>query len=62
QKLTTIFMDNFSTRDSVDLYSGRGVGLAAVHAEIGKLGGKIKIDTEVGQYTRFSFVVPYEQQ
>lgn len=62
QKLITIFMDNFSTRDSVDLYSGRGVGLAAVHAEIGKLGGKIKIDTEVGQYTRFTFVVPYEQQ
>lgn len=60
QKLATIFMDNFSTRDSVDLYSGRGVGLAAVNSEISKLGGKIKIDTEVGKYTCFTFVIPYE--
>jgi two-component system chemotaxis sensor kinase CheA len=62
QMLATIFRDDFSTKSTVDLYSGRGVGLAAVYSEISKIGGKIKIDTEVGKYTRFTFVVPYEQQ
>ncbi|KNZ40717.1 ATP-binding protein [Acetobacterium bakii] len=62
QILATIFLDDFSTKNSVDLYSGRGVGLAAVHSEISKIGGKIMIDTELGQYTRFTFIVPYEQQ
>lgn len=62
QMLATIFLDDFSTKNSVDLYSGRGVGLAAVNAEISEIGGKISIDTELGQYTRFTFVIPYEQQ
>ncbi|WP_373482676.1 ATP-binding protein [Acetobacterium sp.] len=60
QMLATILRDDFSTRDSVDLYSGRGVGLAAVAAEIAKIGGKITIDSERGQYTRFTFVVPFD--
>ncbi|MBU4439066.1 MAG: hypothetical protein KJ779_05800 [Firmicutes bacterium] len=62
QMLATIFRDDFSTKSTVDLYSGRGVGLAAVYSEISKIGGKIGIDTELGKYTRFTFVVPYEQQ
>lgn len=60
QVLATIFLDDFSTKNTVDLYSGRGVGLAAVYSEISRIGGKIRIDTEVGKYTSFTFVVPYD--
>ncbi|AWW27469.1 ATP-binding protein [Acetobacterium carbinolicum] len=62
QRLATIFLDDFSTKNTVDLYSGRGVGLAAVNAEISAIGGEIAIDSELGKYTRFTFVVPYEKQ
>lgn len=60
--LETILLDDFSTRDTVDLYSGRGVGMAAVYSELMELGGKIQIDTEAGKYTRFKFIVPLYQQ
>lgn len=62
QILETILLDDFSTRNTVDLYSGRGVGLAAVCSEIDEIGGKIIIDTEAGKYTRFKFIVPHYQQ
>jgi two-component system chemotaxis sensor kinase CheA len=62
QILGTIFLDDFSTKDLVDLYSGRGVGMAAVRAEIEEIGGQIMIDTEVGQYTCFKFIVPLNYQ
>ena len=62
QILETIFFDDFSTKDTVDLYSGRGVGLAAVRSEVEKIGGKIMVDTEMGQYTRFKFMLPLHQQ
>lgn len=60
--LETILLDDFSTRNTVDLYSGRGVGMAAVYSEIMELGGQIQIDTEAGKYTRFKFIVPLYQQ
>lgn len=62
QVLETLFLDDFSTKNSVDLYSGRGVGLAAVRGEMEKLGGMIRVDTETGKYTRFKFIVPFEQE
>ncbi|AFA50010.1 ATP-binding protein [Acetobacterium woodii] len=58
QILAIIFRDDFSTKNTVDLYSGRGVGLAAVKAEIAAIGGKIEIATELGKYTRFKFIIP----
>lgn len=61
QILETIFLDDFSTKDTVDLYSGRGVGLASVYSEIKKIDGKIMIDTEKGSYTQFKFIVPLSQ-
>ncbi len=53
-----IFEDGFSSRDDVTEFSGRGVGLSAVKAEIEKLGGKIEIESEIGKGTTFRFVVP----
>jgi two-component system chemotaxis sensor kinase CheA len=60
--LETIFLDDFSTRDTVDLYSGRGVGMAAVCSETKEIGGKIVVDSETGKYTRFKFILPLYQQ
>ena len=60
QILETIFFDDFSTKETVDLYSGRGVGLAAVWSETKKIGGEVKLDTESGRYTRFRFTIPLD--
>ncbi|MBC7960415.1 MAG: chemotaxis protein CheA, partial [Vallitaleaceae bacterium] len=56
--LETIFLDAFSTKKEVDIISGRGVGLPAVRSEVERLGGKIQVDTEIGKFTRFKFVLP----
>jgi two-component system chemotaxis sensor kinase CheA len=56
--LEIIFLDNFSTRNTVSMLSGRGVGLAAVRSELDDLGGTIKVDTQTGKYTSFELIVP----
>jgi|GEM_PF-919768 len=56
--LNIIFEDNFSTKDSVSIYSGRGVGLASVKSELDKLGGKVDIKTIIGKGTIFKFYLP----
>jgi two-component system chemotaxis sensor kinase CheA len=48
----------FTTRDKADLASGRGVGMAAVHAVVKELGGAIHVATEAGRGTRFSIRLP----
>ncbi len=53
-----LFLDAFSTKDDVTTLSGRGVGLAAVKAEVERLGGSIVIKSEPGQGTKFRFVLP----
>lgn len=58
QILGVIFMDDFSTKSTADLLSGRGVGLAAVRTAVEKLGGSIKVETETGKYTNFEFTIP----
>ncbi len=54
-----IFEDEFSTKEEVSELSGRGVGLAAVRMETEKLGGRIEVDSTLGQGTRFRFILPY---
>jgi len=56
-----IFNPSFSTRDEVTETSGRGVGLDAVKYEVDALGGTITINTELGHYTEFVFVLPYPE-
>jgi len=57
-----IFADGFSTKDSVTDVSGRGVGLAALHHELTKLGGYPRVETVLGQGTTFYLYLPLENE
>ena len=48
----------FSTRDAADLAAGRGVGMSVVHAAVRELGGTLRMDTAVGDGTRFLIELP----
>lgn len=56
-----IFDDRFSTKSVITTVSGRGIGLSAVRAELAKLKGDVKVSTKLGQYTKFQFVIPYNE-
>ncbi len=56
--LDYIFYPEFSTRDEATEISGRGVGLDAVAAQIQKLKGNVRLNTEAGVGTSFSLRVP----
>ncbi len=53
-----IFAPGFSTASEVTELSGRGVGTDVVRAEVQSLGGRIDIDSEAGQGTRFTVHLP----
>jgi two-component system chemotaxis sensor kinase CheA len=53
-----LFADGLSTREGVTETSGRGVGLAAVHAAVVKLGGEVRVLSVQGAGTRFEFRLP----
>jgi two-component system chemotaxis sensor kinase CheA len=53
-----LFADGFSTRDEITDLSGRGVGLAAARAECERLGGKVEVESQLGQGTLFRFRLP----
>ncbi|WP_378954498.1 ATP-binding protein [Pelosinus sp. sgz500959] len=55
---TLIFVDGFSSATCVDDISGRGVGLYAIRKEVEKIGGEIRVTSQVGMGTEFSFVLP----
>ncbi len=56
--LELIFRPGFSTLTEVDELAGRGIGMNIVQDAIRKLTGSIKIDSKVGQGTRFIISVP----
>jgi two-component system chemotaxis sensor kinase CheA len=56
--LDVICAPGFTTRDSADLSSGRGVGMAAVMSAVRELGGLITLQTAAGQRTRFAVHLP----
>ncbi len=60
--LGIIFHDSFSTKNTVDMLSGRGIGLAAVQSAVAESGGTVRVDTQAGKYTRFEFAVPLSGQ
>jgi chemotaxis protein histidine kinase CheA len=49
-----IFAQGLSTAESVSDLAGRGVGLAAVHAELASIGWEISVSSEPGQGARFT--------
>ncbi len=53
-----IFAPGFSTAASVSEISGRGVGMDVVRRNIQSLGGRITIDSVLGQGTRFTLTLP----
>ncbi len=54
-----LFADGLSTRDEVTETSGRGLGLASTRAECELLGGKIEVESTLGQGTVFRFRMPH---
>lgn len=54
-----IFEDELSTKEEVSELSGRGVGLAAVRMETARLGGRIEVDSTLGEGTIFRFILPF---
>lgn len=60
--LQNIFRPGFTSRDAVGEFSGRGVGLDALHEEVVKLGGTVRVESRVGEGSRFEIVVPLQNQ
>lgn len=57
--ISLILTDAFSTKETADQLSGRGVGLAAVMEELNRLDGKLEIETQKDVGTTFVFTIPY---
>lgn len=53
-----LFLPGFSTAKEVSALSGRGVGMDVVRSAIQALGGRITIQSEPGNGTRFSISLP----
>jgi chemosensory pili system protein ChpA (sensor histidine kinase/response regulator) len=54
-----IFLPGFSTKDIVTPISGQGVGLDVVNAEVNKLGGVLRIDSQPEVGTQFTIRIPF---
>ncbi|MEZ5661625.1 MAG: Hpt domain-containing protein, partial [Burkholderiaceae bacterium] len=53
-----IFRPGFSTAQTVDQISGRGVGMDVVRTEVSSLGGRIEVMSEPGRGSRFELHLP----
>ncbi|HSW64615.1 MAG TPA: hybrid sensor histidine kinase/response regulator [Dissulfurispiraceae bacterium] len=53
-----IFHAGFSTRDDVDMTSGRGIGMNAVRSQVSALSGVVEVDSEKDRFTVFKLYVP----
>jgi signal transduction histidine kinase len=60
--IALMFQDGFSTRAEATETSGRGVGLAALQAVVGSLGGRIEVESQPGAGTRFELQFPLERR
>ncbi|MGQ5523734.1 chemotaxis protein CheA [Chitinimonas sp. PSY-7] len=58
QALQLVFLPGFSTKDQISSVSGRGVGMDVVKTNIQKLNGRIDIQSNVGEGSRFSISLP----
>jgi chemosensory pili system protein ChpA (sensor histidine kinase/response regulator) len=53
-----IFQPGFSTATEVTQLAGRGVGMDVVKSEVGDIGGRIEIQSQLGQGTTFRLYLP----
>ena len=58
ERLMLIFRPGFSSKDIITDLSGRGVGLDVVVANLRKLKGSVKVQTQLGQGTQFLLELP----
>jgi len=58
QWMTVIFEPGFSTLEAVSHIAGRGVGLDVVRNEVTGLGGRIDVESQRKQGTRFTIYLP----
>ena len=58
QALALIFEPGFSTREAISDVSGRGIGMDIVLRQITNLGGVVEVESEPGQGTTFTLLVP----
>ncbi len=56
--LDLIMAAGFSTNEQVTEYSGRGVGMDVVKKNIEKVGGKLTVDSELGEGSTFTIRIP----
>ena len=56
--LDVICTPGFSTRETADMASGRGVGMSVVRTTIRALGGELFVNSELGRGTRFTIELP----
>lgn len=56
--LDVICTPGFSTKESVDFASGRGVGLDVVRDVVSELGGRLTLQTSLGTSTQFTLRLP----
>jgi two-component system chemotaxis sensor kinase CheA len=57
-KMMLVFLPGVSTAEKVSDVSGRGVGMDVVKTNLDRLGGKIEIDSVVGEGSRFRIKLP----
>ncbi len=53
-----IFVPGFTTTESADMASGRGIGMSAVRRQVSAINGVVEVDTDVGWGTTFRIKVP----
>ena len=58
QKQELIMMHGFSTKESANEISGRGVGMDAVKSDVEKLGGSVSIASTLGSGSLFTISLP----
>jgi len=58
--IQSIFLPGFSSRDEVGQFSGRGIGMDAVKVEVDRLGGKVRVESELGRGTKLIIELPDE--
>ncbi len=58
EAINLIFQSALSTAKIITEISGRGLGLAIVKENIGNLGGRLVVETELTQGTAFRMLLP----